>query len=101
MHPTPVICEIRVRIKNERNTTTRPRIAKVKIFLALSTALGSPPDVRNLNPAKITKNSATTEAKVNSQTTKVANKGKMQLKVATPPEVQLPVPRFALGIIKN
>ena len=47
---TPVISLIKRRMRYEAMIKIKPPMAKVKVFLAPSKALGSPPEVINLKP---------------------------------------------------
>lgn len=60
---TPVIFLINTRIKYETRINIKPAIAEVKVFLAPSKALGSPPEVINLNPPTIKRIKRTIPAK--------------------------------------
>lgn len=90
MQVAPVIWLIKLIIANERRISTSPIIAKVKVFLAPSTCFGSPPEVRNLIPAKKTKKRATTPASPKSQLSTKETITGMQLNVAAPFSTQFP-----------
>lgn len=53
MQLTPVTVPIKSKMKKERNTKINPSRAYVRVFLALSTLFGSPPEFINLKPEKI------------------------------------------------
>jgi len=46
----PVSCPMTRKIKYEKRSATKPPMAYVNVFLAPSTAFGSPAEVRYLNP---------------------------------------------------
>lgn len=67
MQCAPVMRLIKFIMVKEISITTRPIMAKVRVFLAPSTCFGSPPDVRNFMPEKNTKKRATTVEKPKTQ----------------------------------
>lgn len=85
MHPAPVILLIKSIIAKDKSTTTRPIIAKVKVFLAPSTCFGSPPDVINLIPEKRIKKIETTAANPKIQLRTKEKIAGIQERVATSP----------------
>jgi len=80
MQATPVTYPISLNIKNAESTNTRPAIAKIKVFLAVITAFGSPPDVVSLIPAYIMRKNRHYECKHQCPINNVGNHGKYAIK---------------------
>jgi len=71
-------------IAKEKRIIKSPIIAHVTVFLAPSTCFGSPPEVINLIPEKIIKNTAAVPARINAQLITFLKMIGIQLSVATP-----------------
>lgn len=80
---TPVAFAITGKIIKDKRIKTKPSTANVRVFLAPSACLGSPPEVTNLNPLIIIKIIATSPDKTNNQKITFPTMTGKQLTVAT------------------
>lgn len=97
MQETPVMSEISRTIKIANKTRRRPPMACIRVFLAVSSFFGSPPEFMNLYPLAIINARHTIPTKMKRDLTIFERTAGIQSRVATPP----PTTQFPQSITKD